>query len=72
MDIIGTKNLRDVIELKVSQFPDKECIVFEDREENVIRYSYTEFNMMINKYANILLDKGIKKGTRLLSTCSIP
>ena len=66
MDIIGTKNLRDVIELKVSQFPNKECIVFEDREGNVIRYTYTEFNILINKYANILLDKGIKKDDKVV------
>jgi crotonobetaine/carnitine-CoA ligase len=62
MDVIGTKTIRDVIELKTSLFGDKECIVFEDREGNVIRYTYTQFNEMINKYANILLSKGIKKG----------
>ncbi len=66
MDIIGTKNLRDVIELKVQQFADKECIVFEDREGNVIRYSYKQFGDMINKYATILLSKGIQKGDKVV------
>lgn len=65
MDVIGTKTVRDVIELKTEQFADKECIVFEDREGNVIRYTYFEFNEMINKYANILLSKGIKKGDKV-------
>lgn len=65
MDCIGTKNVRDVIELKVGQFADKEFIVFEDREGNVIRYTYSQFNEMVNKYANILLGKGIKKGDKV-------
>ena len=65
MDIIGTKNVRDVIELKAEQFTDKECIVFEDREGNVIRYTYAQLNEMTNKYANILLSKGIKKGNKV-------
>jgi len=65
MDIIGTKNLRDVIEFKVNQFPDKEFIIFEDREGNVVRYTYTQVNTMINKYANILLEKGIKQGDKV-------
>ncbi len=65
MDLIGTKNVRDVIELKAQQFADKECIVFEDRDGNVIRYTYAELNEMVNRYATILLDKGIKKGDKV-------
>lgn len=65
MDCIGTKTVRDVVELKAKQFAAKECIVFEDREGNVIRYSYAQFNDMVNKYANILLGKGIKKGDKV-------
>lgn len=65
MDCIGTKNLRKVIEHKVNQFADKECLVFEDRDGNVIRYTYAQFDEMVNKYANILLSKGIKKGDKV-------
>lgn len=66
MDIIGTKNVRDVIELKAKQFADKECIVFEDRQGYVIRYTYAQFDEMVNKYANILLKKGICKGDKVM------
>ncbi|MCP4716823.1 MAG: AMP-binding protein [Deltaproteobacteria bacterium] len=65
MDVIGTKTVRDVIELKVQQFGDKEFIVFEDREGNVISYTYRQVDEMINKYANILLGKGIEKGDKV-------
>ena len=66
MDVIGTKNVRDVIELKAKQFADKECIVFEDKKGYVISYTYAQFDEMINKYANILLSKGIKKGDKVM------
>jgi len=66
MDCIGTKNLRQVFELKVKQFTDREAIVFEDRDGNVTRYTYQQFDDMVNKYANILLSKGIKKGDKVI------
>jgi len=65
MDIIGTKNLRDVLELKCREFAAKEAIVFEDRDGNVIRYTYKELDELVNKYANIILSKGIKKGDKV-------
>jgi crotonobetaine/carnitine-CoA ligase len=66
MDCIGTKNLRQVLEHKVKQFGDKEFIVFEDRQGNVITYTYNQFDEMVNKYANILLGKGIKKNDKIV------
>ncbi len=66
MDCIGTKNLRQVLELKVQQFADKEFIVFEDRQGNVIQYTYRQFDEMVNKYATILLSKGIKKNDKVV------
>ncbi|MCX5894614.1 MAG: AMP-binding protein [Proteobacteria bacterium] len=66
MDCIGTKNIRNVLDLKVKQFADKEFIVFEDRQGTVIRYTYKEFDEMVNKYATILLGKGIKKDDKVV------
>ncbi len=65
MDMIGTKTVRDVIELKAGQFSDKECIVFEDRDGNVIRYTYAQLNENVDKYAAIFLSKGIQKGDKV-------
>ena len=66
MDCIGTKNLRMVIELKVKQFADKPFIVFEDRLGNVIEYTYRQMDEMANKYANILLAKGVSKNDKVV------
>ncbi len=66
MDCIGSKNLRKVIELKVNQFSDKEFIVFEDRNGYVVRYSYAQFDELVNKYANILLKIGVKKNEKVV------
>ncbi len=65
MDFIGTKNVRDVIELKAQQYGDKECIIFEDREGYVIRYTYRQVDEQINKYAQIFLSKGITQGDKV-------
>src|SRR5512137_1085740 len=65
MDIIGTRNVRKVLEYKVSQYGGKEFIVFEDSEGYVVSYTYREFDEMVNRYANILLRKGIKKGDKV-------
>jgi len=65
MDIIGTRNVRKVLEYKVSQYGSKEFIVFEDSKGYVVSFTYREFNEMVNRYANILLRKGIKKGDKI-------
>jgi len=65
MDVIGTRNLRWLVEMKANDFADKEFIVFEDRLGNVHRYTYREFDENVNKYANILHGLGIKKGDKV-------
>ena len=59
------RTCRDVLELKCREFAAKEAIVFEDRDGNVIRYTYQELDELVNKYANIILSKGIKKGDKV-------
>jgi len=65
MDIIGTKNLRHVIELKCRQFASKECIVYEDRDGKVATYTYAQLDELTNTYASIFLSRGIKQGDRV-------
>ena len=78
MDVIGTKNLRDVIELKVSQFPDKECIVFEDAEAGVEaaingnmhvvgigdKQTLSKADMVVSGFKNVDLDTFLKLAGR--------
>jgi crotonobetaine/carnitine-CoA ligase len=66
MDVIGNRNLRWLLEMKVNTYADKEFIVFEDRLGNVHRYTYSEFDENVNKYATILHDLDIKKGDKVI------
>jgi len=66
MDVIGNRNLRWLLEMKVARYADKEFIVFDDRLGNVHRYTYREFDDHVNKYATILNDLGIKKGDKVI------
>jgi crotonobetaine/carnitine-CoA ligase len=65
MDCIGTRNLRQVLEYKVRQFGARECLVFEDAEGYVVSYTYRAFDDMVNRYGNVLLRNGIKKGEKV-------
>jgi crotonobetaine/carnitine-CoA ligase len=65
MDIIGTRNVRKVLEYKASQQGNKEFIVFEDFKGYVASFTYREFDEMVNRYANVLLRNGIKKDDKV-------
>lgn len=65
MDVIGNRNLRWLLEMKVKDYADEEFIVFEDRLGNVHRYTYREFDENVNKYANILNGLGVNKGDKV-------
>lgn len=51
-----------VFDLTVKKFPNKEAIY--DVRKNV-RYTYQEWNEQVNRLANALLTKGVKKGDRV-------
>jgi len=65
MDVIGNKTVRWVVEFATEKYADKEFIVFEDRAGNVKRYTYRELNEQVNRYANILLGLGVKRGDKV-------
>jgi fatty-acyl-CoA synthase len=58
MDLIE-KTLGSFIEKWAAETPDKDFIVYADRD---LRFSYAQFNERCNKLAKGLLDLGIKKG----------
>lgn len=66
MDVIGNRNLRWLLEMKVNTYAEREFVVFEDRLGNVHRYTYGEFDEHVNKYANILHNLGITKGDKVI------
>ena len=65
MDAIGNRNVRWLVEFASKKYADKEFIVFEDRVGNVRTYTYREFHEQVNRYANILLGLGVKKGDKV-------
>ncbi len=66
MDCIGTQNLKNVLQHKVELFADREFLVFEDKNERVSRLTYKDFYILVNKFANLLYSKGIKKGDKVI------
>ena len=59
MDLIGDRTLRDLLEEKVALCPDRELLVFEDRDGAIERYTYREFDTRVNQVANGLLAEGM-------------
>ena len=66
MDCIGTQTLGKMLEYRSDVFGGRECIVFEDNDQRLVTYSYHEVNLLVNKYAGILLRRGIGKSTKVI------
>ncbi len=75
MDILNTKNatilgrkmnVRKLLERKVRQHGDKPFIIFVDKDLNEEILTYRQFDETVNRLANWLLEKGIRKGDFVL------
>jgi len=72
MNIVGNRNLRKLLEVRAQAYPEKTFLIFEDNDENIEEFTYSEVDEHVNKLANELLDLGIKKGDKVnihLSNC---
>ena len=65
MDIVGSRNLRKVLEQKVRAHPKNTFLIFEDNEEKISTYSYKEFDNKVNQTANALISLGVNKGDKV-------
>jgi len=54
-------SLGTYLERNAEEFPEGQAILFEDES-----YTHREFNEYVNRYANYLLDQGLKKGDRII------
>ncbi len=63
--IVGRRNLRMALEQKAEALPDKTFLTFEDQDEHVQSFTYGQFNQMVNRTANGLLELGVKKGDKV-------
>jgi acyl-CoA synthetase (AMP-forming)/AMP-acid ligase II len=52
--------LGEALRRNTLRFPNRLAVAFQDR-----RFTYREFNTRVNKLANALIDRGIKKGDRI-------
>ncbi len=65
MTIVGQRTLRKVLEHHARTQPDKTFLIFEDHQEQSHRYTYRQFDRIVNRTANGLLDLGVTKGDRV-------
>lgn len=66
MDIVGDRTLRDLLIERQRRFGDKSCLVFVDREGEVIEYSYAEFVVRVRSVAAGFSEQGISKGDKIV------
>ena len=65
MNIVGKRTLRSILEQKVSAHPNRPFLLFQDQDGPVSTYSYLQFDQMVNRTANMLLNLGVGKGDRV-------
>jgi crotonobetaine/carnitine-CoA ligase len=73
LNIVGRRNLRLALESKVQLHPQKPFLFFENEEGQVDNYTYEQFDRMVNRTANGLLELGVKKKDKVnlhLTSCA--
>ena len=66
MDLIGDRTLRDLLEERVALYGDREFLVFEDRDGEIERFTYRQFDARVNQVANGLLAAGIRQDEKVV------
>jgi crotonobetaine/carnitine-CoA ligase len=62
---VGKRNLRKLLEQKVAAHPHKTFMFFEEADQLARTYSYLQFDQMVNRTANALLELGVRKGDKV-------
>ncbi len=62
MDLIGERNIRDLLNERARRYPDKTYLVFEDQSGNVREYTYGAFLVQVQAAAAGFTALGIAKG----------
>ncbi len=67
LNIVGRRNLRVALEEKVQRHPRKTLLFFEDwdDEQRTRTYTYDQFDRMVNRTANGLLQLGVKRDDKV-------
>lgn len=62
MDVIGERNVRDLLEERAQRYPSKPYLVFEDQAGNVREYTYANFLAEVRRVAAGFASLGVAKG----------
>lgn len=65
MDLIGERTLRHLLEERVALGPDREFLVFEDRDGRVETWTYRQFDARVNQVANGLAAEGVRADEKI-------
>ena len=62
MDVIGNRTLKQLLNEKVTMYPNKTFLIFEDNEEQMHSLTYKEFSEKVNRLSHVFLSLNVKKG----------
>jgi crotonobetaine/carnitine-CoA ligase len=65
MDTVGSRTLREILEYRAATTPEKPFIIFDDLDDRVSRFSYSEFDANVNRAAHMLQSLGIGGGDKV-------
>ena len=60
----GTRTLGSALEDKALRFPDRTFLIFEDAAGSTARWTWREFDALVNRVAHLLLDRGLRHGDK--------
>ena len=64
MLIAGTRTLGSSLEDKARRFPDRTFLIFEDAAGSTARWTWREFDALVNRAAHLLLARGLRPGDK--------
>ncbi len=63
--IVGNRTLRQLLEYRVATTPDKTFVIYDDLAGGITSLSYAEFDVQVNRTANLLRALGLNKGDKI-------
>jgi crotonobetaine/carnitine-CoA ligase len=66
VDLVGERNLRDLLEERAALYGDRDYLIAEDKAGAIERFSYRAFDERVNQVANGLLADGIRAGDKVV------
>ena len=65
MDAVGCRTLQEILEYRARTDPEKLFLLYDEIDGEVIRYSYAQFDLSVNRTAHLLQSLGIGRGDKI-------